>query len=158
MQTDTSGFSHCFLPGCWSSKDLSPFLSKHAFLFSMMQTQGGTVSALKYQPPITETWNAPCPCLHDGAASSYGTSACIWAFFHRKGCTQPTHLDRVLWCTLLRQGAARAPRPAWDRQQNLATDNHESNKQTRHADTSLFLDVSRKTCRKKKNGVTKEMF
>lgn len=53
--------------------------------------------------------------------------------------------------------AARRPRPAWDRHQSLATDNHESNKQTRHADTSLFLDVSRNRSRKK-NGVTKEMF
>lgn len=139
------------------SKGLSPFLSKHVFLSSTMQTQVGTASALKYQPTITETWNAQCPCLHDGSAFSYGTSTCIWVFFHRKSYTQPECLDRVLWCTLLRQEAARRPRPAWARQENLATNNHESNKQEVLTQLSLFLDVSRNRSRKKKWGYQRDV-
>lgn len=89
----------------------SSFLSKHTFLSPVMQTQVGTVSALKYQPTITETGMASAR-LHDGSASSYGTSTFIWVFFYRKSCTQPARLDQVLWCTLLRQEAARTSRPA----------------------------------------------
>ena len=53
--------------------------------------------------------------------------------------------------------AARRPRPAWERQQSLATDNHESNKPTRHADNISLFGCKQKQ-KQEKNGVTKKMF